>query len=214
MPADDAPVRSLRKAKGQGAERREEILAHAERIFAQHGVQSVSTRQIADAVGVSQPTLYAYFPRKSDLLDEVSVRAFAQVEAMSARIHAGPGRSLRDIAYAYVAFGLEHPDPYRIAFMIEHPEADGPPPDEEDMKPGLNAFGNLRDAVARHLGERHPDIEVCSQSLWAGMHGLVALLLVRCSFPWVDRDRLIDWHVEALLRGLPPAKASESAPSA
>ena len=210
MPPAELAGRSLRKAKGQGGERREEILAHAERLFAQHGVQSVSTRQIADAVGVSQPTLYAYFPRKSDLLDEVSVRAFAQVQAMSATIHRHPDLSLRDIAHAYVAFGLEHPDPYRIAFMIEHPDADPLPLDEADLKPGLAAFGNLRDAVARHLGPSHPDIEVCSQSLWAGMHGLVSLLLTRCGFPWVDRQRLIDWHVEALLRGLPPRQASES----
>ena len=213
MTLPDLPVRSLRKAKGQGGERREEILAHAERLFAQHGVQSVSTRQIADAVGVSQPTLYAYFPRKSDLLDEVGVRAFAQLEAMSAKIHQRSGQSLREIVRAYIDFGLEHPDPYRIAFMIEHPDSETSPPTEEEMKPGLNAFAHLRDAVARRLGAGHPDLEVCTQSLWAGMHGLVALLLTRCSFPWAERERLIEWHVDAMIHGV-PAQASESLPTA
>ena len=72
-----------RKAKGQGGERREEILEHARRLFAADGVHSVSTRRIADAVGISQPTLYAYFPRKADILEEVSARAFGDLRRAS-----------------------------------------------------------------------------------------------------------------------------------
>ena len=59
------PLRSPRKAKGAGPERREEILAAALRLFGQYGLYGVSTRQIAQAVGVSQPTLYAYFASSS-----------------------------------------------------------------------------------------------------------------------------------------------------
>ena len=69
--------RSPRKAKGQGAERREEILAAALKLFTEFGLYAVSTRQIAQAVGISQPTLYAYFPTKDDIGRELHGRAFA-----------------------------------------------------------------------------------------------------------------------------------------
>ena len=58
--------------------------------------------------------------------------------------------------------------------------------------------------MAKRLGWDHLDLETASQSLWAAMHGLVSLLLARKGFPFVERQRLIDWHVAALLKGLPP----------
>ena len=207
------PPRSPRKPKGQGAERREEILAHAQRLFAAHGVQTVSTRHIAEAVGISQPTLYAYFPTRSDLLEEVSARAFAQLEAQATAVEGGPGDPIERAINAYLAFGLDNPDAYRIAFMLEglHTEAEDLCIDT-GLKPGVRAFDSLRRAVALRLGADHPDLEVTAQSLWAAMHGLVSLLLARSSFPWIDQQELISWHVQALLKGVPPGGNGASCP--
>ena len=193
-----------RKAKGRGAERREEILEHAERLFAAHGVHSVSTRQIAEAVGVSQPTLYAYFPRKADLMEEVSARSFGKVGEASARFSAGEGDPLEAMIRAYIQFGLTHPDAYRIAFMIEglHDPDLAPDAHREKMHAATRSFDGLRRVVADRMGGSHADVEVAAQSLWAAMHGLVALLLARSGFPWVEQDRLIEWHVAKLLTAL------------
>ena len=193
-----------RKAKGQGGERREEILEHAQRLFAAHGVHSVSTRQIAEAVGISQPTLYAYFPRKADIMEEVSARAFQKVGAAAARIRGEAGDPVETMVRAYIDFGLTHPDAYRIAFMIEGLEDPclAPADDRAKVQAATRAFDGLRTVVADRLGHAHPDVEVAAQSLWAAMHGLVALLLARSGFPWVEHDRLIDWHVSSLLATL------------
>ncbi len=51
-----------------------------------HGMQAVTTRQIAAAVGVSQPSLYAFFPNKQALEAEVCTRAF---EELTSRTTAG-----------------------------------------------------------------------------------------------------------------------------
>jgi AcrR family transcriptional regulator len=201
-----ASPRSARKAKGQGGERREEILEHAQRLFAAHGVQSVSTRRLAEAVGISQPSLYAYFPSRSDLLDEVCARAFARLQATAEAAISDPGDPVETMIRAYIRFGLEQPDAYRIAFMLEglydHAHKDDPE-DSPGLAPGVDAFGMLRRIMAARLGPSHPDLETASQSLWASMHGLVSLLLAREGFPWIERQRLIDWHVAALMKGLP-----------
>lgn len=193
---------SPRKPKGSGFERREEILAASLRLFGERGVHGVSTRQIAEAVGISQPTLYAYFPSKDHIASELSARAFAELERRLTGPHfAYTEEGLAAAFRTYVDFGLENPDAYRVAFMIEGPTA--PAGAVEAHKPGQGAFDVLRRAIARMHEEgltATDDPERLAQSLWAGMHGLVSLLIARPQFPWVDREQLIQSHVRMLAR--------------
>ena len=201
------PQRSPRKAKGAGPERREEILAAALRLFGQFGLYGVSTRQIAQAVGVSQPTLYAYFASKDEIAAELHARAFRELEA---RLRVGVrDADTREAVAAGLRisldFGLEHPDAYRVAFMIEGPHgrvAVAGPVDESDVSvPGHTAFDILRRMIAdlhrRGLGAGD-DPERMAQSVWAGMHGLVSLLIARPGFPWAEREALVAGHVRML----------------
>lgn len=209
--------RSPRKAKGQGPERREEILAAALTLFTEYGAHAVSTRQIAEAVGISQPTLYAYFPTKLDIGKELHSRAFALLgERLAADTKAraaqaidtveGLARSLR----IYIDFGLENPDMYRMAFMGEPTQAKGvwshPPPEELAASPAVQStYGVLRSQLA----ELHArgltldlDIETLTQCAWSAMHGLVSLLIAKPTFPWVEREHLIASHLRVIARGV------------
>ncbi|MBI1200472.1 MAG: TetR family transcriptional regulator [Phenylobacterium sp.] len=188
--------------RGRAGERREEVLAQATRLFAEHGVHAVSTRQIAQAVGISQPSLYAHFPTKQALVEAVCVRAF---EALSARMIEVMGRIegpavLDELARAYVDFALAEPDAYRIALMdegaYETPE-DGP---NAAMAAGGAAFKLYRAAIVRELGAGlgEVDQDMLAQSIWASLHGLVALLIARPTFDWCDRERLIAFHIARL----------------
>lgn len=201
----EVAARSPRKPKGLGPERREEILGAALRLFAQYGLYGVSTRQIAAAVGISQPTLYAYFPSKHDLALELHERAFAQLHA---RLIAGIGETGTRAGFAagmriYIDFGLENPDAYRMAFMLEDGLGRSRRHGEDAVPPGGHAaFGVLRENVAAFHAQgvaRTDDPERLAQSLWAGMHGLVSLLIARSDFPWTEREALINGHIEMLL---------------
>lgn len=115
-------TRSPRKAKGHGAERREEILDAAQSLFGQKGVHAVSTRQIAEIAGISQPALYAYFATKDDIAAELCVRAFAILGQRMAEARVGYTPTTANFARClrvYIDFGLDHPDAYRVAFMLE-----------------------------------------------------------------------------------------------
>lgn len=61
-------------------ERREEILAAAERVFAARGLHGTPTMEIAKAAGISQAYLFRLFPTKAELFT-------ALVERCNARIH-------------------------------------------------------------------------------------------------------------------------------
>ena len=188
-----------------GPERREEILVAALRLFSEHGVHTVSTRQIASAVGISQPSLYAYFPTKQALALEVCQRAFgALVARMEAVIDQASGRDLMaTMARAYVDFGLSQPDAYRVAFMIETAGPGDDAGEDPALKAGLDAYLLHRQAVGRVLGGELTEVELdcLAQSTWASLHGLVSLLIARPTFPWVDRETLIRAHIESLLPG-------------
>jgi AcrR family transcriptional regulator len=195
------PVMTRRKAKGAGHERREEILAAALRLFAERGVLGVSTRQIAEAVGISQPTLYAYFPSKHDIAAELCARAFSELERrLTAKGFDHTCESLAECFRIYIDFGLENPDAYRVAFMVE-----GASP---ALAPEAHALGKSAfDVLRRGIIELHQrglstadDPNRLAQSLWAAMHGLVSLLIARPGFPWVEREALVDGHVRLLAR--------------
>lgn len=198
-----AIVRSGKKPKGAGPERRQEILAHALTLFSEHGAHRVSTRQIAAAVGISQPSLYAYFPTKQAIVDEVCEHAFSRLTArMQAVLHPGHGPEVMpDLARVYIDFGLSEPDAYRVAFMIEAThEIAGEEPDPA-LKAGLKSFAVCRGAIAQAYGAGLPEaeIDILAQSIWASLHGLVSLLIARPSFPWGDKARLVETHIERLL---------------
>ena len=203
-----ALARQGRKPKGGGPDRRQEILAHALTLFSEHGVHRVSTRQIAAAVGISQPSLYALFPTKQAIVDEVCEKAFLGLTArMRSVLTPGHGPEVMpDLARVYIDFGLSEPDAYRVAFMIEPPhEATDDAPDPA-LKAGLTSFAVCRGAIAQAYGAGlgEADIDLLAQSIWASLHGLVSLLIARPMFPWADKATLIDTHIRRLLAAASP----------
>lgn len=200
--------RSPRKPRGQGAERRSEILDAAQRLFAQRGVLAVTTRDIAAAVGISQPALYAHFRSREEIVVELCERAF---RALAQRMAALPVEAVQDRAgfltmcRVYIDFGLEQPDAYRVAFMLEEKRIDDSPLDARILGAGVDTFEDFQTRLARLVAAgqtRRGDARLLAQSLWAGLHGLVSLLLARREFPWVDIEMLITRHLELLADGV------------
>jgi AcrR family transcriptional regulator len=52
-------------------ERRSAILETAIQLFSERGFRGVTTRELAQALGVSEPILYQHFPSKKDLYDAI-----------------------------------------------------------------------------------------------------------------------------------------------
>lgn len=183
-------------------DRREQILAHAMRLFLDQGVQNVTTRDIAKAVGISQPTLYAHFKNRDAITIELSERAFEQLSArmMATATSTGtPYDRLYRMGREYIAFGLEQSAAYRIAFMLERTTTE--PADLTAIhKSGLRSFGIVHDFFREVRKSDDLMTAAVAQSTWASIHGLVALLLSRSEFPWVDRETLIACHLDTICR--------------
>ncbi len=78
VPEPAAPPR--RRAYRPGVERRAEIIAAAQAEFIRANFSGARTRDIADAAGVNQATLFKHFPSKEALFEEAVMRPL--IEAM------------------------------------------------------------------------------------------------------------------------------------
>lgn len=206
-----------KKARGSGHERKDEILSAAKHLFLEEGVHSVSTRRIAERVGISQTALYVYFENKDAILTSLTDAAFRKLgEALDEveRTATDPLDYLRKAIPAYMRFGLDHPDEYQIAFMLAYPGGSNQPPNSKlRSMEGVLVFEAMERQVlqALKLGfikNRRRSAHGVAQSVWASIHGLVAARVVFPNFPWVEANELIAIHAQILLDGLVGIKST------
>ena len=210
MPAarSSTPSRRARARRGEGSRLREEILAAATRLLVETGdEEAVSIRAVAEAVGVTPPSIYLHFADKTELIFAVCEEQFRQLDAEMAAAAAGaadPLEALRRRGQAYVRFGLRNAEAYRVLFMYK----DHVPEDfDRETMARSETFNHLVDSVQRCLdaGVFKPgDPLQISIGLWVLVHGITSLLLAAPGFPWPAEpaelvDRLIADHLQGLL---------------
>jgi AcrR family transcriptional regulator len=209
-------VRSQRKPKGSGQERREEILAAAKELFMTEGFSKVTTRALAERVGLSQTGIYLYFPTKEDILKAIGDETHDAISAAFDRAVTQPGTPreiFRRLLHAYVDYGLSHPAEYHLTFTVG-PDALTPIGKDfsrplEEQEAGARSFMRFRDhlaalAPAALMGDFDPMF--AAQILWFVGHGAVSLLTTRSHFPWSDRDALVAALEDVIINGLAVTK--------
>ncbi|HEX4149034.1 MAG TPA: TetR/AcrR family transcriptional regulator [Pirellulales bacterium] len=97
----------------RNAERREEILDAATKLFAEHGFADTDTQQLADKLGVGKGTLYRYFPSKRELFLAAADRGMRKlcqyIDASIAPIVDPPER-IAQVVRSYLTFFADHPE--------------------------------------------------------------------------------------------------------
>lgn len=187
---------------------RREILDAARSLFIRDGYENVSMRRIAEKIEYSPTTIYLYFKDKAELLDSICAETFEKLIQKLERIRKTPGdpvERLKRGLHAYVEFGLENLQHYKVTFVLPNPQHDEA---EKHFKPdtaGYQAFRHLQTAVGECIKSkrfRSVDVDCASQALWAAVHGITSLLIVHHRFPWVERRRLINQVIDSAVEGL------------
>jgi len=207
------PPAPPRKPRGHGHERRSEILTAAKQLFISEGYETVTTRQLAERVGISQTGLYVYFKNKEEILEELRQSTFRQLAARLADIVAGRARGvalLKRMLHGYMEFALANADEYQLTFMVthaslKHHEEKNLERPAADQPVAIQVFLTFRDQVAKLIAAgvlRRGDATAVTQMLWGALHGLAVLLITHPTFPWADHRHVIDTLVDTLVRGL------------
>jgi AcrR family transcriptional regulator len=206
-----AKARRPRAKRGEGEKLREDIMSVAERLFVEAGNEdAVSIRAIADAAGCTPPAIYMHFADKDELFFAVCAKRFVEFDRF---VHAegetitDPLESLRVRGRAYIRFGLEHPEHYKLLMMVPKTKrAAELGPDA----PGMGAFEHLVETVQRCIDEgvishEHGAVKI-ALALWSACHGITALLITFTNFEEFieggDVNDVIDLLLDVQLEGL------------
>ena len=159
---------------------REDCVAEAMAIIAEHGLDKLSLREVARRLGVSHQAPYKHYPSRDHLLAEVLRRAYASfANYLAARSSGQDGKSaMRDMGKAYIRYALKHPLEYRLMFNTALP---GPSDHPELLVHAHRAFDMLRDALRQRSSERKPtmppqDIDAEALFVWSALHGIVSIM--------------------------------------
>lgn len=225
---------------------RERILDAARRIVMREGFAALSMRKIAEAIEYSPATLYLHFASRDEIAQALCAEGYAQLLATFVPL-AGivdPAERLKALGRAYVAFGVAHPETYRLIFMedpsytgaalggvaaasgIASAEADSnteadtgnlaPPQAEDD--PGDASLRIMIGAIEElKAGGRLPSSQeagVWAEAFWATLHGIVALNLTCPVFPGAPLDAVVSLALDAWLGSAQPQSATSVAKTA
>jgi AcrR family transcriptional regulator len=188
------------------------ILDAARELFATEGYEAVTMRRIADRIEYSPTAIYFHFKDKESLVRELCDADFLTLAHQFHRIAriADPLERLRQAGIAYMEFGLEKPNHYRLMFMTPHPAM---PADESAIErgnPEVDAYAFLKAIIVDGLAQKKfrkelTDADLIAQTVWAGVHGAISLQIAKCNDDWVDwRDmkKRMRFMVDLLVKGL------------
>jgi AcrR family transcriptional regulator len=205
-----APPRP-RSRRGEGERLREEILLAAEALLVETASEdAVSIRAVAQAVGVSPPSIYRHFADKDMLLLEVCRHSFTHFNAALEEALQSDGsveEQMVELGHAYIRYAREFPEHYRIMFMARFELS--AQAYAEEMVAADSSFGLLL-RISQELidsGRVRPEIAERGALhvgilFWSAVHGLTSLLVAKPGLPWPDPTALEDDILATILRGI------------
>lgn len=190
------------------ADFRERLCDAAERLFAEHGPDGVTMRQLAAELGVSPMTPYRYFKDKEAILAAVRANGFnrfaAALEA-AYQTETDPVARSRVVGAAYVAFALGEPAAYKLMFDLMQPhEADYPDLVAAEERALATQRRHVQDMV--DAGVLKGDVTMLAHMFWSILHGTLVLQLAGKLAPDIDPSALRNELVGAVVRGLTAAR--------
>ena len=196
-------------------ETRDKILDAARELFVKHGYDGVTMRRVAEKIEYSPTAIYLHFADKEQLFKELCYQDFARLAEVfqEAGMPFDPVERLKHIGRTYVEFGMRFPNHYMLMFMTPHPHT-ATELNERDLEikgnPEVDAYALLKLTVQQALDagrfrEEFKDADLISQTLWAAVHGVIALQIAKGCELWVDfrpLEQRATSMLDAILRGL------------
>ena len=189
-------------------ELRRRILDAAREIVLKEGCDCVTMRRVAEKIEYTPTTIYLYFKDKEELIGTVCEETFLGLLKVLERVeqdYKEPLKRLQAGCQAYVDFGLANPELYRVGFLTPVEQPLNLKEIAQKFPAGFKAFDFLRRSVETCIKQgvfRNGDTETASQAVWACLHGITSLLIIKPFFPWVAKDRLIDFVIGDIIDGL------------
>lgn len=202
--------RSMNRREEYRESLRQDILDAARQLFVQKGFEATSMRAVADKVGCSPGILYHYFEDKAAIMARLVRETFIEMRGRLNAINDDAGAPaedrLRRSLRGYIDFGLQHPHHYALLFMKPDSWEGRESIQQAFSEEGHKTFACLLAIVEESIraGILRPELKdhvEVAQALWAAIHGMVSVQIGAKGFPFIERTRLIERHIDLLMSG-------------
>jgi AcrR family transcriptional regulator len=187
---------------------RNELLDTAETHLAKAGVEALSLRAMARAVGVSQTAPYRHFSDKAELLAALATRGYrtllAELERAARQAGDNPIEQMHAFAHSYVNYAVANPELFKLMFGPTLQPLEAYP---ELYQASRDTYELVRNIMRRGIDQeifRDEDDHYMANAGWSGIHGLAILKVDTPQLfeRHVDLERQIDLGVRLFITGI------------
>jgi AcrR family transcriptional regulator len=167
----------MAKSRDPASSLKEACVQAAREVIAEHGVESLSMRDVARKLDISHQAPYRHFESRDHLLAEIMRRCFADfAQDLDKRPRTGnPEADLQAMGQAYLNYARHKPLEYRLMFGTPWPE---PAQHPALVQHAVHAFNLLRDslrAMHGHRSEQHAQADRQAMFIWSALHGMASI---------------------------------------
>ncbi len=189
---------------------RSALLAAANDILQQDGIDSLSLRKLSERVGVSRSAPYHHFKDKHALLCALAEQGFKELDHLLAatplRMNENVATELRHFISNYIAFATQHPERYELMFGRTIWKTSQPT--ESLKQTAYKAFEHYAKMVNHFMAERKLPSTTASvtaplrlaQASWATLHGLCRLQIDGVYINMEDITEVSEAALQAILK--------------
>lgn len=184
---------------------RDQILKVSKEILIKEGFSKLSMRRIAKRVNVSATSIYLHFKNKDDLLLTLIEESIINLKNALVEV-LDPSqdliRQLELISRRYVDYALDNPQEYEIIYLVRPEEMPKYP--KERFREVRSAYELIAEVISE--GNRKEFIEVedsliSAYTLWAQIHGVVAVILNKRLDTRIPQDQFIHHAIDQIVKG-------------
>ena len=157
---------------------RDRILDSARALFDARGLEGLSLRKVASDVQLTPMAIYRHFAHKEALVEALVLDALDRwAERVAAIGIEDPIEWLESVGDEFLAFALEEPRRFEIAFLVRSSRARRYPDDFDSGRSPAGRLWMARLKQLQALGRLAPGVEPVEAgfTLWALAQGLVTL---------------------------------------
>ncbi len=175
---------------------RTKILDAARHLMVTDGYSSLSMRKIAKSIGYSATSIYLHFSSKDELfyalIDEGMDKLYSQLESAATACKENAAQKLDAVCRSFVDFGLSNREYYEVMFVL-HPDTGSRYPADKYRKARQN-IDVISDTLKLGRDEGSffvSDVYLMANTIWAMLHGVIALLIAQRIDRGLDQQSLI-----------------------
>lgn len=188
---------------------RNQILAEAQKIVENEGLQGLSIRKITSAIDYSPGIVYHYFKNKDELIDALLFEGYMSIIDGIRQVAPdleNPDDYIKRVMRRFVEIALKQHVMYRLFLLSDSPEI--------LKKTAVLYKGvSLKSESMRLLTEQiqlgmslgifeENDSELTAQVVWAGVYGLVMKLITEQNIDQLQQDALVERQLAILMNGI------------